>query len=81
MAVQLGTIKWNFSQLRMKFKHQGKVHILKGVNARKTQLIAHEQLPRVLKSVAPICMLPLFPESVQLWGLEGDSSEQPPGEL
>ena len=60
-------IKWDFGWLRMEFEYEGKVHILKGLKAGKAML--------------NLCMLHLLPELVQLWGLEGRSTDQPIEEL
>ena len=60
----LGTIKWNFEQLRMEFMHQGKNNVLRGLAGGKIQMTAHEQLPKALKTAAQICMLQLVPDTM-----------------
>lgn len=40
----LGTIKWNFKEMKMEFSFGGKAHILRGLEGPKVKLIHEKQL-------------------------------------
>ena len=44
-------------------------------------MMTQEQLPKALQTAAQICMLQLVSETMQLWGLQGGTSQQTPEEL
>jgi len=53
----LGTIKWNFSQMRMKFTYATRLHKLRGMNKGVAQLMSQENLPKALQTTTQLFML------------------------
>ena len=53
----LGTIMWDFKQLKMEFTYDNKLHILRGKKGGKVQLMSQESLPKALQHAAQLFML------------------------
>ena len=58
----LGTVKWNFKDLKMEFDYKGKIHVLRGMTAG-ISLVARKQLHRVLHNSIQLCLIQHVPES------------------
>ena len=57
----LGTIKWNFKNLKMEFHFNGRNYILRRLKYEKIHMITQEQLPKALKNATDLWMLQLTP--------------------
>jgi len=57
----LGTIKWNFKQLKMEFKQGDRQFILRGIKKSKVQLMSQEKLAKALKHTTQLFMLQWAP--------------------
>ena len=60
----LGTIKWDFKQLKMEFFYGDKIHILRGIKGNRIQLMPQEGLPKALQNAGQIFMLQQLPQGI-----------------
>ena len=56
----LGTIEWDFKNLRMAFTYQGRQHVLRGMSTKKLELMSQGKLSKALKTTSYLCMLELI---------------------
>ena len=52
----LGTIKWDFSQMRMEFTYANRLHVLRGIKKGVAQLMSQENLPKALQTATQLFM-------------------------